>query len=81
MDRYVGYLLFKCTFHNVFIYPIDDEGAAMVLLFFYITEEGIQQGMVEWPAHLQPIPIEEMDTLEMCTKCNQERKQAKVVWL
>ena len=68
MDRYVGYLLFKCTFHNVFIYPIDDEGVAMVLLFFYITEEGIQQGMVEWPTHLQPLLAKDTMTLEMHTK-------------
>jgi hypothetical protein len=59
MDRYDGYLLFECTFHNMFIYPNDDQGIAMTLLPFCIMEEGIQQGIVEWPAHIQPLPTEE----------------------
>jgi hypothetical protein len=56
MDMYDGYLLFECTLHNVCIYPSDDQGIAMTLLPFCITEDDIQQGMVEWPTHLQPLP-------------------------
>jgi hypothetical protein len=81
MDMYVGYFLFECNFHNMFIHPNDDLGVVMALLSLCITEEDIQQGIVEWPMHLQPIPAEEMDTLEMHTKRNQDHTWVEVAWL
>jgi hypothetical protein len=56
MDMYVGYLLFECNFHNIFIYPSDDQGDSLALLLFGVIEEDIQEGIVEFPAHLQPNP-------------------------
>jgi hypothetical protein len=80
MDRYDGYLLFECIFHNVFLYPFDDQGDEMELLPFFITEEDIQQGVVECTAHLQPLLVEDTDTLELCTKHNRDQKKVEVVW-
>ena len=73
MDKSDGYLLFEYTFHYMFIYPSDDWGTTMALIPFFITEEDIQQGVVEWLVHLQPLPIEEeADTIEMWTKHSQD---------
>jgi hypothetical protein len=47
MDKSDGYLLFEYTFHYMFIYPNDDWGTTMALIPFFITEEDIQQGVVE----------------------------------
>jgi hypothetical protein len=64
----------------VFIYPNDDQGTAVAILPFNITIEEIQQGVFEWPAHLQPFPAKDIDTLKMHTKRNQDRKKAEATW-
>jgi hypothetical protein len=75
IDKYASYLMFECSFHNKFyIYPSDDQGDAMALISFVSQKKKSNKEFIEWSKHLQPVPDEEMETLEMCTKCNQDQK-------
>jgi hypothetical protein len=53
----------------------------MALLLFYVIEEDIQEGIVEWLTHLKLVPNEEMEILKPCTKRNQDCKLAEAAWL
>jgi len=77
MEKYGGYILFECTLHIFFIYHSDDQGTTMALLPLCITEDVIQQGMVKWLAHIQPLPAEKNMILETHNKHNQYQKKAK----
>jgi hypothetical protein len=45
MDKYEDFLLFECTFHNVFIYPCTNKKAETTMLPLCITEEDSKQGI------------------------------------
>jgi hypothetical protein len=57
--------------------PVMIRELTMTILPFYISEEDIQQGMVEWPTHLQPLPAEDIATLEICTKHNLDQRKVE----
>jgi hypothetical protein len=49
----------------------------MELLPLCITENDIQQRVVEWLAHIQPLPTEKNMMLETHNKHNQDQKKDK----
>jgi hypothetical protein len=68
MNRYGDYLLFECTFHNVFIFPHAYLKVDTKMLPFFIIEEDIQRVVAEWLEKLWSMPNDELEQLETNTK-------------